>query len=123
VKKILVIDDDVLLRKILIMFLTARGYSVITAENGVLGWQLIQQENPDLIICDLMMPELDGIEILTRLRHNPDVSHIPFIVISGNKDEASQELLLILGSNYYLTKPFTPDKLLKIISQYLTDKF
>ncbi len=121
-KKILVIDDDVLLRKILIMFLTAHGYRVITAENGASGWQLIQQENLDLIICDLMMPELDGIEILTRLRRNSDVSNIPFIVISGNKDEASQELLLTLGANYYLIKPFTPEKLLKVISQYLTNE-
>ncbi|MGL5804722.1 MAG: response regulator [Xenococcaceae cyanobacterium] len=121
-KKILVIDDDVLLRKILIMFLTAHEYKVITAENGALGWQLIQQENPDLIICDLMMPELDGIEILTKLRRNSDVSNIPFIVISGNKDEASQELVLELGSNYYLTKPFTPEKLLKVISQHLTNE-
>lgn len=118
-KTILIIDDDALLRQVIKTFLRAHGYQIIEAENGLLGWQLIQEEIPDLIICDLMLPDLDGIKILKRLRQNPLIKHIPFIIISANQDSDSQDLLRELGANYYLTKPFISNELITVISQYL----
>ena len=93
----------------------------MTAENGRVGLQIVKHQIPDLIICDLMMPELDGYGVLRALREDPTTSDIPFIFLSANANGASHRRGMELGADCYLTKPFMPAELLKAISIYLTD--
>jgi CheY-like chemotaxis protein len=116
---ILAIDDDPLICEVIELFLNQQGFSTITARNGAIGLQLAQEKLPDLIICDVEMPELNGYEVLRVLREDPTTFDIPFIFLTGNVHRNSQEQGMTLGAHEYLTKPFRRYELLKVISSYL----
>ena len=82
---ILVIEDETHVRDILSELLTTEKFDVLTADNGRLGYQLAQRQRPDLILCDIMMPELDGYGVLAQLKENPITDEIPFIFFSPPK--------------------------------------
>lgn len=118
-KKVLVIEDSAQTREIFLECLKAEGFYTIAAENGVVGVQRAQSQLPDLIICDIMMPQLDGYGVLTTLRQNPVTAIIPFIFLTAkvSKDEIRQGMEL--GADDYLTKPCTVEELLRAISARL----
>jgi CheY-like chemotaxis protein len=118
-KTILAIDDEVLIRQLMQTILDFHGFKSITAENGTIGLQLAKEHIPDLIICDLVMPELDGYGVLKAIREDPKTSNIPFIFFSANTDLDIQNLAIALGADRYLTKPLLPNDLLNLISIYL----
>lgn len=113
--KILVIEDDTNLRQSLLELLACEDFKVITADNGLLGVQLAQEEIPELIICDVMMPELDGHSVLERLRQEPTTATIPFIFLTARTDKNDFRQGMNLGADDYLTKPFTRAELLTAI--------
>lgn len=115
-KKVLVIEDELLLRKGVSEILTFEGYDVYEAENGETGILSIPECNPDLILCDIMMPVMDGYEVLTRLQHEDNTSRIPFIFMTALADRSDQRTGMELGSDDYLTKPFTRDELLNAMT-------
>ena len=96
--------------------LQAEGYMVISADNGRAGLEMAQQHIPSLIICDIMMPEIDGYGVITSLRNNPATTTIPFIFLSAKSDKNDFSQGMELGSDDYLTKPFTRDELLGAIN-------
>jgi CheY-like chemotaxis protein len=96
--------------------LQAEGYIVISASNGRNGLEIAQQHIPNLIICDIMMPEIDGYGVITALRNNPATTAIPFIFLSAKSDKTDFRQGMELGSDDYLTKPFTRDELLGAIN-------
>lgn len=96
--------------------LQAEGYLVISADNGRNGLEMAFQTIPSLIICDIMMPELDGYAVITALRENPATIAIPFIFLSAKSDKIDFRQGMELGSDDYLTKPFTRDELLGAIN-------
>lgn len=102
---ILIVEDNVDLSKFLALEISSR-YRVITAENGVEGLRLARTEVPDLIISDVMMPEMDGIAMLTELKKNSITSHIPVILLTAKHAIESQVEGLKYGADYYITKPF-----------------
>ena len=108
---ILVIEDERGTRTSLKNFLTSEGYKVITAENGRLGVELAQDNIPDLVICDIMMPELDGYDVLRILQAEPKTSNIPFIFLTMAADDISCQQSLDMGADDYLSKPVTSDRL------------
>jgi two-component system, sensor histidine kinase and response regulator len=110
--KILVIEDEDDIRNNICEMLSAEDYSVISAENGQIGVQLAKEEIPDLIVCDIMMPELDGYEVLSQLREYPATQTIPFIYLSAKSAREDMRLGMDLGGDDYLTKPFTRKELL-----------
>ena len=114
--KILVIDDEESVRGNLAELLEAEGFDPISAENGRVGVQLAWQQLPDLIICDIMMPELDGYGVLDELRQAPATATIPFIFLTARAERADLRQGMNLGADDYLVKPFTRDELLKAIS-------
>lgn len=118
-KKILVIEDDVQSLYFCLECLQANGFYTIGAENGLFGVQQAKEKLPDLIVCDIIMPQLDGYGVLTTLRQNPDTAIIPFIFLSGKvcRDEIRKGI--VLGADDYLTKPCTINELLKAISVQL----
>jgi CheY-like chemotaxis protein len=118
-QKILVIEDEESIRTNILELLEAEGFSGISAENGSIGLQLAQEQRPDLIICDVMMPELDGYTVLAILRQDPATAMIPFVFLTARSDAADLRKGMELGANDYLTKPCTPTELLQAISTQL----
>lgn len=114
--KILVIEDDELIRETLLQLLESHNYRVIAAENGRVGVQMALSEIPDLILCDVQMPELDGYDVLRTLRQNSLAATIPFIFLTAQSDKTDFRRGMELGADDYLTKPFTKAELLGAIA-------
>lgn len=118
-KKILVIEDEPDLRDSILDILDAEGFYAIGAENGAVGIQSAQDFYPDLILCDVMMPELDGYGVLTQLRSNPKTATVPFLFLTAKADRSDVRQGMQSGADDYLTKPFTHDELLQAIAARL----
>lgn len=119
---ILVIEDMPSLREEILQMLELMDFQGIGAENGVQGVQLAQQGLPDLIICDIMLPELDGYGVLQTLRNDPETSTIPFIFLTARADRSDMRQGMTLGADDYLTKPFTSEELRGAIAAQLSKK-
>jgi len=118
-KKLLLIEDDVTVRENTAELLELSNYNVITASNGKLGIATAQQEIPDIIICDIMMPEIDGYGVLEALGKTPSTSNIPFIFLSAKTEHKDIRKGMDLGADDYLTKPFEEEELLSAIESRL----
>ena len=118
-KKILLIEDNPDIRENTGEILALAGYEVSTAENGKIGVDIAQRVKPDLIICDIMMPELDGYGVLHILNKNPDTSAIPFIFLTAKTEKTDIRKGMTLGADDYLTKPFDDTDLLNAIETRL----
>lgn len=117
--KILVIEDEESVRENILELLDTEGFEAIAAKNGRIGLFLAQKELPDLILCDVRMPELDGYGVLTGLRSEPTTTGIPFVFLTAKAAKTDLSLGLELGANAYITKPFTLVELLDTIEQAL----
>ncbi|WP_295179756.1 response regulator [uncultured Christiangramia sp.] len=118
-KKLLLIEDDVTVRENTAELLELSNYNVITASNGKLGIETAKQEVPDIIICDIMMPEIDGYGVLEALSKNPSTLNIPFIFLSAKTEHKDIRKGMDLGADDYLTKPFEEEELLSAIESRL----
>lgn len=118
-KKILIIEDDSVIRDNILEILEVENFAPIAAENGSIGLHLAQKNIPDLIICDVMMPGLDGYGVLQELRKDPVTAAIPFIFLTALADRADTRKGMELGADDYLTKPCTPQELLNAVSTRL----
>lgn len=118
-EKILVIEDDILILESIIELLQNEGYECLKAVNGEEGIEIAKEETPDLIICDIQMPGLNGYEVLQHLRANPRTSTIPFIFLSALVDKSDLRKGMILGADDYLTKPFQPEELISSVKTRL----
>ena len=114
-KKILLIEDNLEVRENTNEILSLANYNVVTAENGKIGVELAQSEKPDLIICDIMMPELDGYGVLHILSKNEATASIPFIFLTAKTEKSDIRKGMNLGADDYLTKPFDDTDLLNAI--------
>lgn len=114
-KKILVIDDNLHMRENIAEILELADYEVLTAVNGKEGVLTAQQTKPDVIVCDIMMPELDGYGVLYLLSKNPETSNIPFIFLTAKAEMNDLRKGMNLGADDYLTKPFEETDLLNAI--------
>lgn len=117
--KILVIEDDQAVRENLLELLESENFDVLGAENGILGVQLAREVIPDLILCDVMMPELDGHGVIQTLRENPTTAMIPFIFLTARADKVDFRQGMELGADDYLTKPCTAEELLRAVATRL----
>ncbi len=120
--QILIIEDELAVRSNIVKMLQFENYEVIGAENGEIGLRLAEERSPDLILCDIMMPELDGYEVRSRLCQNPATAIIPFIFLTAKADRADVRHGMELGADDYLTKPFTRDELMGAVSARLDKK-
>lgn len=118
-KTILVCDDDQLLVDIVKFRLTSRGYEVDVATDGSDALERINRSKPDAIVLDSMMPVMDGLEVLRRLREEPDTRSIPVIMLSARNQEADVVGALELGANDYMIKPFSPEELVVRLTRLL----
>ena len=120
VSKILVIEDQLNVRENIVELLDAEDFEALSAEDGIEGIQLAQEHHPDLILCDVMMPELDGYDVLNMLRQDSNTATIPFIFLTAKAAAKDIRQGMNLGADDYLTKPFTRTELLQAISSRLS---
>jgi CRP-like cAMP-binding protein len=114
-KKILLIEDNPEMRENTTEILGFAGYEVVTAPNGRVGVQKAREENPDLILCDIMMPDMDGYAVLFLLNKDPKTAGIPFIFLTAKADRSEVRKGMNLGADDYLTKPFDEMELVDAI--------
>src|SRR4051812_2553809 len=114
-KKIVLIEDNTEVRENIAEILELAKFEVKTAQNGKLGVELAVAEKPDLIICDIMMPELDGYGVLHLLGRNPETASIPFIFLTAKTERTDIRKGMEMGADDYLTKPFDDIELLNAI--------
>lgn len=118
-KKILIIEDNQEVRENLAEILMLSNYATVEAENGKVGIKQAMEHHPDLILCDVMMPELDGFGVLKILNKNPDLMHIPFMFLTAKAEKSDFRKGMGLGADDYITKPFDDVELLDAIEMRL----
>lgn len=118
-KKLLLVDDDPNLILLVKDYLEFRGYEVITAGNGKEALEVMDNFTPDLIICDVMMPEMDGYSFVEKVRENPDVSWIPVMFLSAKGQSSDRVRGLTTGADVYMVKPFEPEELVAQVESSL----
>ena len=118
-KKILVVDDEEMIRMSLERELSEAGYAVLTAENGKQGVQIAQEQNLDLILLDIMMPEMNGVETIDFLKKNRQTKNIPIIFMTNLVEEGDVNNGFVKGSKgidqYFIAKPFDMDEVFKLV--------
>jgi len=117
-KKVLVIDDSNTIRRSAEIFLKQGGYEVVLAEDGFDALSKVNDHDPDVIFCDILMPRLDGYQTCAIIKRNPRFTTTPVIMLSSKDGLFDKARGRMVGSQDYLTKPFTKDQLLQAVAQY-----
>jgi DNA-binding response OmpR family regulator len=110
-KKVLVVEDEKDILHLVKLYLDKEGFRTLTAATGAEGLKCAKQDKPDLIVLDLMLPEIDGLEICKRLRAAPETAMVPIIMLTAKAEESDTVIGLELGADDYVTKPFSPKAL------------
>jgi DNA-binding NarL/FixJ family response regulator len=118
-KRLLLVDDDPNLILLVKDYLEFRGYEVTSADNGRIALEQLQEELPDLIICDVMMPEMDGYTFVESVREEPRTSWIPVIFLSAKGQSQDRIKGLNIGADVYMVKPFEPEELIAQVESSL----
>jgi len=116
--KVLVIDDSNTIRRSAEIFLRQGGYEVVLAEDGFDALAKVSDHDPQLIFCDILMPRLDGYQTCAIIKRNPRFTHVPVIMLSSKDGLFDKARGRMVGSEDYLTKPFTKEQLLRAVEQY-----
>ena len=120
-EKILIIDDDVDTLRLVGLMLQRQGYQIIAANNGEQGLAHADSDSPDLILLDVMMPQMDGYEVARRLRANPDTANIPILMFTAKTQLDDKVIGFEVGANDYLTKPTHPSELQARVKAFAGD--
>lgn len=117
--RVLLIEDDARSVKLMELILGSQGYEAVVATNGREGLAAVRKDRFDLILLDLMLPEVDGFEVLHQLREDPELADVPVIVTSARARPTTKEEAAELGADFYLTKPYRKAELLDVIEGVL----
>ena len=120
-RRILVVDDDPRLLHVVAMYLSIEGYEVDTAANGEEGLRLLEQKRPDLVILDVMMPGIDGLEACRRIKSNPETRSIPVVLFTALSRTDDVENGRAAGANRFINKPFSLIGLGAVIRSFLAE--
>jgi CheY-like chemotaxis protein len=118
----LLIEDNSDIRENTSELLELKGYQVISAVNGRVGLALAKENKPDIILCDIMMPESDGYEVLLGLRNDSEISSIPFIFLTASVEKKEVEKAFGMGVHGYIRKPFEAEELFSTIESFLIEE-
>jgi two-component system alkaline phosphatase synthesis response regulator PhoP len=121
-KRILIVEDDPSVLRATSYILEKEGYQVLTAQNGLEGLKKAREDNPDLLILDVMLPGIDGFEICHSLRSEPETAGLPIIMFSAKGQESDKATGLKVGADEYLTKPVDREVLLNKVAAWLSAK-
>ena len=125
-QKILIVDDEPFIRTLLEETLEEfedEGVEILVANNGIEGWETIQQERPDLVFLDVMMPKMSGYEVCQRVKENEALSQTYVIMLTAKGQEVDRERGQEVGADKYVTKPFDPDHVIEIAQMVLGISF
>ena len=117
--RVLVVDDDPVILKLLEVNFTMEGFDVVSAIDGVDGLERARIERPDVVVTDIMMPKMNGIELLEAMRADPDIADIPVILLSAKAMTDDVRAGLDAGADDYITKPFEPLELVDRVNKLL----
>lgn len=120
-KKIMVVDDEPYIARVIKFKLEQEGYTVISANDGQSGLQKIKEEKPDLVLLDVMMPGLSGYEVCQKIKEDADLAGIPVVILTAKGQERDREQGLTMGASDYITKPFSPNRLLELVKNMIGD--
>ncbi|TGS13793.1 MULTISPECIES: response regulator [unclassified Mesorhizobium] len=120
--RVLICDDDPLLLELMEFRLRAKGYEVIKAVDGAEALEKAQQEAPDVVVLDAMMPKVDGLEVLARIKGDPTLSDTPVVMLTARKGQKDIVSALDKGADDYLVKPFIPEELLARLARLIARK-
>lgn len=120
-KKILVVEDEPEFRLALRTRLEANGYEVIEAEDGAVGLDLARNQNPNLIMLDIMLPKMDGYKVARLLKFDEKYRKIPIVMLTARSQKNDRETGLTVGGDAYLTKPYKPQEMLDTIAKLLAE--
>jgi two-component system, OmpR family, alkaline phosphatase synthesis response regulator PhoP len=121
-KKILIVDDEIHIVHVLTIKLRNNGYTVLPADNGETAYEIACTEKPDVIVTDYQMPRLSGIELIEKLRQNPDTKDIPVIMLTARSFAIEDEQKDKLRISELLSKPFSPRELLRCVEDILYNR-
>ncbi|CDX35095.1 Response regulator receiver [Mesorhizobium sp. ORS 3359] len=120
--RVLICDDDPLLLELMEFRLRAKGYEVIKAVDGAEALEKAQQDAPDVVVLDAMMPKADGLEVLARIKGDPALSATPVVMLTARKGQKDIVSALDKGADDYLVKPFIPEELLARLARLIARK-
>jgi len=120
--RVLVVDDEVNIVRLIQINLQRHGYEVETANNGAEALAKIRDSRPDLLVSDVMMPEMDGFELLANVRRDPSLADLPVIMLTAKAQDADVMSGYKHGADMYLTKPFNPAELITFAKRILTSQ-
>ncbi len=118
-KKILIVEDEESLLKLESILLTSKGYEVKGVANGRAALDAIAAEAPDLVLLDIMLPEIDGFEVCQRIKENPATAKIPVIMLTAKKSREDMARGEKVGADWYITKPFKSAMVIETIQRFL----
>ena len=118
-KNILIVDDSATIRKLVGLTLKFKQYHVATANDGMEAWDMLQKENFDMVIIDILMPTMDGFQLLSKIKSDEKLKNIPSVLLTTEGDEANKQKGMELGADSYLVKPFQPQQLLAKVEEYV----
>ncbi len=125
-KKILVVEDDQDILQLIIFHLQADGFATLTAVNGIRGLEAAKEQLPDMILLDLMLPGMDGLEVCKSLKREPKTENIPIVMLTAKGEEIDRIVGFELGADDYITKPFSPREMIlrlrAILRRYETER-
>jgi CheY-like chemotaxis protein len=116
---ILIIDDAVHIRRLITRMLQLSGFETLEAADGLQGVNVLKEQKPDIVTCDIAMPNMDGYGFVKAARENPETQDVPIIMLTATGQEEEVVKAMALGANAYLTKPFSSSRLLEIIYDQL----
>ncbi|MEW6153385.1 MAG: response regulator [Actinomycetota bacterium] len=119
--KLLVVDDDPVIVELLRVNFEMEGFEVVSAADGAEGLEMVREWLPDAVVSDIMMPRMDGLEMVTRLRSDPATRALPVLLLSAKAQSAEVQAGLDAGADDYLTKPFDPFELIDRVNKLLVD--
>lgn len=122
VATVLVVDDDPVIQRLLRVNFEMEGYDVIVASDGVDGLERARAERPDIVVLDIMMPRMSGLDVAKALKGDPETASIPVLLLSAKAQEADLRAGDESGADAYLTKPFDPLQLLQRVEQLLAQR-
>ena len=118
-KTILLIEDNPEIRENTTEILELSGYKVIAADNGREGVEVAMTQKPDMILCDIMMPGLNGYEVIKEIKSDPLTSEIPFIYLTASGERGEVKMAMEMGASGYIRKPYDTKELMSVISKFL----
>jgi len=118
-KKILIVEDEESLLKLESILLTSKGYDVEGVADGLAALEAIKQSQPDLVLLDIMLPEIDGFEVCRRIKEDPETRNIPVIMLTAKKSREDMARGEQVGADWYITKPFKSAMVIETIQRFI----